>query len=259
MSHGTYTRAIAGKCGCKPCGSYRLRRAYDRANGVSGRVDATQSRAHLERLIARGWSQYQIAAASGLNQATVSIVLSGQYKGVRKSTAAAILSVRLDQQPPIPRGFIDATGTRRRLQALAVLGYTLADIAQRVGVAQSSLYQTLEGPWVRVRTPVATKVARVYRQLSARPALPSRHAAQARNQAMERGWHGPMAWEDIDDPACQPDPDTPSAPRHVHAEDITELARQGLDDEEIGRRLNVSRRTVLRARTAHRIPSGVAA
>ena len=48
-THGTYTRAIAGKCACKTCHSYRRRRAYDRANGIRGRVDATQPRHHLER------------------------------------------------------------------------------------------------------------------------------------------------------------------------------------------------------------------
>lgn len=257
--HGTYSRAVTHKCDCQDgCHSYRMRRAYDRSNGVTGRTDATQVRNHLERLVARGWTQDQIAAAAGLNQATISIIRSGQYKGVHKRTAAAIFDVRLDQRPPIPRGLVDATGTRRRLQALAVLGYNLTDIARQAGVAQSSLHQTIEGRWGRVRTLVATKVARVYRQLSMRPAPASRIAEQARNQAMALGWHGPMAWSRIDDPACRPEPGEPTAPRHVHAEDVGELAALGLADEEIGRRLNVSPRTVLRARTAHGIPSAVA-
>ena len=257
--HGTYSRAVVHKCDCLDgCHSYRMRRAYDRSNGVTGRTDATQVRVHLERLIARGWTQDQIAAASGLNQATISIVLSGQYKGVHKRTAAAVFDIRLDQAPPIPRGLVDATGTRRRLQALAVLGYDLTDIARQAGVAQSSLHQTIRGDWGRVRTLVATKVARVYRQLSMRPAPASRIAEQARNQAMVLGWHGPMAWADIDDPACRPDPGEPAAPRRVRADAVAELAAAGLNDREIGRRLNVSPRTVLRARTAHGIPSAVA-
>lgn len=239
--------------------NHKLRRAYDRANGVKQRTDSTQPRIHLQRLIARGWTQAQIAAASGLNQATVSIILSGRYSGVHRTTAAAILSVRLDQTPPVPRGLVDATGTRRRIQALAVLGYNLTDIARQIGVAQSSLQQTIDGRWERVRTPVAAKVARVYRQLSTTPAPPTRTAEQARNQAMAEGWHGPMAWADIDDPRCEPDPQEPTAPRHVDADDVAELAARGLDDEEIGRRLGVSARTVLRARAAHNIPVGVAA
>lgn len=257
--HGTYSRAVIHKCDCRNgCHSYRMRRAYDRSNGVSGRTDATQVRVHLERLIARGWTQDQIAAASGLNQATISIILSGQYKGVHKKTAAAIFDIRLNQTPPIPRGLVDATGTRRRLQALAVLGYNLTDVARQSGVAQSSLQQTLKGDWGRVRTLVATRVARVYRQLAMRPAPASRSAEQSRNQAMILGWHGPMAWADIDDPACRPDPGEPAAPCRVHADDVAELAAAGLDDGAIGRRLNASPRTVLRARAVYGIPSGVA-
>lgn len=257
--HGTHARAIAGKCDCKPCHSYRLRRAYDRSNGVRRRIDATQTRNHLERLIARGWTYRQIAAATGLDYTTVSVIRSGRFRRVARETAAAILTVRIDQAPPVPRGFTDATGTRRRLQALVFLGYSLPEIARRAGLSYSSLHQTATGRWTSVRTPAATKVAALYRQLSIVPAPQSRTAEQARNQAMARGWHGPMAWDDIDDPACKPEPAEAAAPRHVHANDVAELAAQGLADEEIARRLEVSPRTVLRARTAHNIPTGAAA
>lgn len=237
----------------------KLRRAYDRANGVPQRVNATQTRHHIERLIARGWTQDQIAAATHLNQATISIIRSGRYAGVHRATANAILAIRLDQTPPIPRGFTDATGTRRRLQALTVLGYGVPEIARRTGVAVSTLHETAEGRWKNIRTSSAAKVARIYRELALRPAPTNRTTEMARNVGMERGWHGPMAWADIDDPACEPEPDGVPAPRHVHADDVAELAAAGLDDKEIGLRLNVSPRTVLRARTAHGIPAGVAA
>lgn len=258
-THGTYNRAVTHWCKCQPCHSYRLRRAYDRANGIPRRTNATQVRVHIERLIARSWTQAQIAAAAGISQPAVSIILSQQYTGVHRNTAAAILDIRLDKTPPIPRGLVDATGTRRRLQALMVLGYTLPDIAHRVRVAESSLHQTIDGRWEKVRTLTATKVTRVYRQLSTIPAPPTRTAEHARNQGMAWGWHGPMAWADIDDPACEPDPEETPAPSHVHADDVAELAARGLDDAQIGRRLGVSPRTVLRARAAHDIPTGVAA
>lgn len=258
-AHGTYSRALRHKCHCKLCNSYRIRSAYQRASGTRGRVDATQTRNHIERLTARGWSQDQIAAAAGLNQATISIVLSGRFASVRRTTAAAILNIRLDQTPPIPRGFTNATGTRRRLQALMVLGYNLPNVSRRSGVAQQALHDALVGGCQAVRTSTAEAVARVYRQLATRPAPATRPAEQARNLAMLRGWYGPMAWEDIDDPACEPEPDETTAPRHVHADDVAELAARGLSDAEIGSRLRVSERTVLRARIAHNIPTGVSA
>jgi DNA-binding CsgD family transcriptional regulator len=261
-NHGAYSRYLRHGCRCEPCRnagrSYRLRLAYDHTNGARRRIDSTQTRIHAERLIARGWTQKQIAAAAGLNSATVSEVLSGRYATVNRRTAAAILNVALDQTPPIPRRMVDATGTRRRLQALMVLGHTLADVARRVGVGVSSLEQTADGRWDMVRASTAAKVARLYRQMSTTPAPRTRWTEQARNHAMEHGWHGPMAWADIDDPACEPDSNEPAAPGHVHADDVAELAAQGLDDQAIGRRLGVSARTVLRARAAHGIPVGVA-
>jgi transcriptional regulator with XRE-family HTH domain len=252
--HGTYSRYIGHACRCEPCReagrTYRRRLGYDRVNGVSRRVDPTQTRNHAERLTARGWTQTQIAAAAGLNSAQISEVLSGRYATVRRRTAAAILNIPLDAAPPIPRRVIDATGTRRRLQALMVLGHTLPEIAAQSGAGVSSLQQTVDGRWNRIHATTAGKVARVYRQLSLHPAPPARWAEQARNNAMANGWHGPMAWEDIDDPACVPDPDVPTAPAHVHPDDVAELVGQGLSDVEIGRRLGLSPRTVLRARTA---------
>ena len=261
--HGTYSRYIKHACRCEPCRdagrTYRRRLGYDRVNGISRRIDATQTRVHAQRLIARGWNQKQIAAASGLNTASVSEVVTGKYATVHRDTAAAILGITLTQQPPIPRLVVDATGTRRRLQALMVLGHTMAGVARRIGVGAPSLQQTADGRWNAIRATTAAKVARVYRQLSTAPAPATPWSEKARNHAMAHGWHGPMAWDDIDDPACVPDPDEPTAPQHVHPDDVAELAARGLDDHQIGQRLGLSPRTVLRARAAHNIPSGVAA
>lgn len=261
--HGTYSRYIRHACRCNLCRDagrrYRLRLGYDRVNGTPRRVDNTQARVHAEQLVARGWTYDQIAAAAGVSAGSIHDLYTGRYKTTARASAEAILNVRLDQTPPIPRRLIDATGTRRRLQALMVLGYTLPNIAGRVGAGVSSLQQTTDGRWTSVRSTTAAKVERVYRQLSTLPAPQSRFAEQARNQAMAEGWHGPMAWDNIDDPRCEPDADAPTAPRNVRAGDVADLARRGLDDAEIGRRLGVSPRTVLRARAVHDIPSGVSA
>lgn len=249
-THGTYTRAVASKCGCKPCRGFRHRVAIERSQGVRRRVDATQSRAHLERLLNRGWTQSQIAAAAGLDQSTVSVVISGRHMHVHRDTAAAILNVRLNEMPPIPRGFIDATGTRRRLQALATLGYTLPVLARRIGVSNRNLYEITVHRWGSVRKTTATGVGRVYRELSTQPARRTRWSEQARATAAAAGWHGPMAWDDIDDPAC--------TPHDVHAEpelkrdDLAELRRQevfhlagfSVPPEEIAARLGIGFTTV---------------
>lgn len=261
--HGTYSRYVRWACRCTLCKdagrTYRRRLGYDRVNGSQRRIDGTQTRAHIERFLAGGWTQRQIAAAAGLNSATISDVLSGRYATVHRDTAAAILNVTLDQAPPYQRRVIDALGTRRRLQALMVLGHSMADVARRAGVGASSLQQTVDGRWNCIRVDSARKVARVYRQLSMVSAPPTLWAEKSRNHAMTLGWHGPMAWDDIDDPQCVPDPDAPTAPMHVQVDQVRELASRGLDDAAIGRRLGLSPRTVLRARTAHGIDLAVAA
>jgi len=262
-AHGTYSRYVSHACRCEPCRNagrdYRRRLGYDRVNGVRRRIDSTQTRVHLERLTAKGWTQAQIAEAAGISTGVVHDQLAGRYRTVNRHVAAAILSVALDHKPPIQRGMADATGTRRRLQALMVLGHTMADVARQAGVGISSLQQTADGRWATIRASNAAKVSRVYRQLSLVSAPRTLWSEKARNHAMARGWHGPMAWDDIDDPACQPDPDAPTAPAHVQPDELRALATRGLTDVQIGRRLGVSPRTVLRARAAHDIPTGLAA
>ncbi|MEU4590069.1 hypothetical protein [Micromonospora aurantiaca (nom. illeg.)] len=103
--------------------------------------------------------------------------------------------------------YIDPTGTRRRLQALAVLGWRWTDIAARRGVTWQSIQIVALGGRNVHRT-TAAEVAAVYRDLSTRPG-PSRITAA---RAAAKGWHGPLAWHDIDDPACVPDTTDPDAP-----------------------------------------------
>ncbi|WP_328436971.1 hypothetical protein OHA71_06650 [Streptomyces sp. NBC_00444] len=261
-AHGEYSRYIRHACRCKRCRDagrrYRLRLGYDRVNGVQRRIDNTQPRVHTERLVARGWTHEQIAAASGLSTGSIHDLHSGRYKTIARTSAEAILNVRLDEAPPIPRRMADATGTRRRLQALMVLGHTMADVARHVGVGASSLQQTADGRWDAIRATTALKVARVYRRLSTAPAPRTLWSEKARNHAMTQGWYGPMAWDDIDDPACVPDRDEPTAPQHVCPDEVAQLTARGLDDRQIGQRLGLSPRTVLRARAAFNIPAGVA-
>ncbi|NJP70405.1 helix-turn-helix transcriptional regulator [Streptomyces sp. C1-2] len=238
--------------------SRRLRDAYQRSQGLTVTIDGTQTRVHIERLTARGWTQRQIAHAAGLNATTLNAIVTGKSRKVRRENAAAVLSIRLDSKPTLPRGYVDATGTRRRLQALMVLGYPVSLVALKAGLGRSTLHPAVDGTWATVHSSTAARVARVYRNLCLHPSPRGPRAEQARNEAAANGWHGPMAWEDIDNPACQPDPGGPVAPRHVHPDDIAELAARGLDDAVIGQRLKVAPRTVLRARTAYGIPAGVA-
>lgn len=163
---------------------------------------------------------------------------------------------------------IDATGTTRRLRALAVLGWRLEDLAPLLGVVEARIgHLTRSGnPTVHRRT--AAAVAAVYERLS----MTQGPSARTRALAANRDWSPPLAWDDhtIDDPAARPDSGRGRRdpafdevavqramrgdPVHLRpverAEAIRRLTGQGLSASEIAERLNTTPRSVTRHRSA---------
>lgn len=94
------------------------------------------------------------------------------------------------------RAPIDATGTRRRLQALAFMGWSSSAVAAELGTRDTHVRKL----W-RVRTTiekgtalrVADMYARVWDQLP-----PGGRKKYTANMARREGWVGPMHWDDID-------------------------------------------------------------
>lgn len=101
-----------------------------------------------------------------------------------------------------PNRPIDATGTRRRIQALMVLGWPLRTImADKLGYSPKSYpHRLATAP--RVTPGLAKRVAALYDELSMTPG-PSK---RTRNRALQAGFLPPLAWDDdrIDDPTYQP-------------------------------------------------------
>jgi hypothetical protein len=97
----------------------------------------------------------------------------------------------------------DATGTRRRIQALMRMGWTAAHIAEvavpHLSSAGRWVYAVMYEPAVTPATYEA--ISRAYDALSHRRG-PSQNSA---NRAMRKGWPPPLAWDDIDDPECKPE------------------------------------------------------
>src|SRR6266702_4870331 len=88
------------------------------------------ARAHVRRLRQDGGTYRSIAAAAGLAPATVSDLDRGRRRPNR-GTAAAVFAVT---SKSVPRGRVDAGGTRLRLRALHVMGHGSARIARALGV-----------------------------------------------------------------------------------------------------------------------------
>lgn len=110
---------------------------------------------------------------------------------------------------------VDATGTRRRIQALYAIGYREDDLARRLGYTQPKQVfaeRVCVIPFMhnsdsrrRVYTSTAAKVTALYEALRNEPG-PSEHLRQ---RARRFGWYRPDEWDraDIDDPASTPDID----------------------------------------------------
>lgn len=162
---------------------------------------------------------------------------------------------------------VDATGTRRRVQALAALGWPIGELTKRLGLTDRGLSFMYAGTTVTPAT--AQAVAVLYDELC----WTEGPSEIAKNRAQRKGWATPLAWDDdeIDDPAAQPK-------GAVVSHDIDELAVQlavngrlgdrhltrreshvairrmrelGLSTAEIARRARVSDRTVHRQGHEH--------
>lgn len=228
---------------------YMSKLRLDVARGQRRLIDATQTITHTERLIANGWTHTQIASAAGVADRTVGELF--KRTTVYTATAQAILSIHIGP-PPTPRRNIDATGTRRRVQALVAIGWPVKQLAERVGLNVIALGHIANGDLEQVRATTASTVARHYRHLSCIPGT----SVRARNLARKKGWHGPLAWDAIDDPACEPefDPHADKRGRPAKVDDarVLHLTDEGLTTEQIAWELGCHERTVIRARNRAR-------
>lgn len=165
---------------------------------------------------------------------------------------------------------VPGTGTTRRLQALAAVGWDAHDVALRMGRTHQwvSLLRRRDDRLVFATT--ADAVRAVYDILCMAPGK----STTARRLAAREGWPSPLAWDDIDDPNATPDLgastdigiDTVAVDRAIagdavtltHAERVEAVriaAAREHSDAEIAHRLRVNVRTVLRIRTRHNILS----
>lgn len=211
-------------------------------------TDATQARHHVERLMAAEWTQVQIAEASGVPSANIHKLYVGAQKRIANWRAAAILSVEIGP-PPADLRRVDATGSRRRLQALRVIGHRRYDLAERLNMTPDRVKHITSGDTRWVTPQEATAITRLYRRLSTVPGPSKQTAGVARN----RGWHGPLAWDDIDDPAAKPETKgrTKGHRRHkavIDPQRVAHLTAIGRSAEQIATEIGCHKRSVVRAR-----------
>lgn len=103
----------------------------------------------------------------------------------------------------IGKRLIDATGTKRRLQALVYAGWPMRALDRRLDFQPGRCHKLVLTDLVKRST--AHKVAQLYDELWDKPA-PKQTRVKAHNQAKAKGWAPCGAWDDdqIDDPKVRP-------------------------------------------------------
>lgn len=197
------------RCGCAPCREANSERQRKRRKNIAyGRwvetlVPTEPVARHIDALVADGMPLREIATAAGVSHSSVYRVRKHPY--MRAAVAQKIMRVR--GRAPAPRSLVDATGTRRRLQALVRIGWTNEELVDRLGSGTRYVSTLLTAERVFEETRVA--VAALYEELWDVTPPDTFGSRRAKLRAERNGWVGPLAWDDdtIDDPNAKPDTD----------------------------------------------------
>lgn len=251
----------------------RVAPAADPDHPLSATCEPDEAIAHLQHLR----ETYDVSLASlttlvGCAQSTMVALLypSSAQRRVRitRRLHEAVLDADFDLDQLEAAALITGCGTRRRLQALGTLGWSVANLATHLECSAAMVSRLRRAKHVSVGN--ARAVRAVYEQLSMHPAPNAPSHNLTREQARSQGWHSPLAWDDdtIDAPTAQPAGDSEASRRGVDdvarrrvvldqaqvlglpAEEQREIAGQardrGVPARQVAECLGVSLRTVQR-------------
>ncbi|MFD4111594.1 hypothetical protein ACFWWU_36385 [Streptomyces sp. NPDC058650] len=252
-------------------------RAYGREDQIApARVPAGPVRDRLVELQDAGFGLERVADAAQVPRSAVMDIYFGprgagvQPKPISERVTRASHAARLLAVDPaqIDAALVPSTGTTRRLQALVAVGYTETEIAQRLGMDVTNLSTLMHDGRPRVLAATFVSVRSVFASLWAEPQSGG-WADNARRVAKRHGWAGPLAWDDIDDPAERPNTIGAADAEPTIDETAVELALTGArvrltalerreavtraharrwSDTRIAETLHIADRTVLRIR-----------
>lgn len=194
-------------CGCDDCRAWRVREFHKyesrrRSATVQQFRPATDVVGHLSLLVGDGWRYADIEAVSGVTKPTIVRIMRGHTKRVTVETADAILGTVPEMRDrKKPSRFVPATGTTRRVQALARMGWTYQIIALRSGKTPEQISGFVHQDRVTVETheTIAALYAELWSQTPPQGTRQERTSSLRMKLHAERmGWPSPLDWEDID-------------------------------------------------------------
>lgn len=285
--HGTRKAYVLDRCRCESCTAANRFEAQRRRKAIAygrwqGLVPAGAAREHVQQLRSVGTSLQRIATLSGVGYGTVARLAYGNASSrqppterLRHDTEQRLLNLRAGAGTVPPGARVEATGSRRRLQALVAAGWPLRTLAQRLGRSPGNLRRTMKANLIT--DACARRISRTYTELHNVPppghtAVERARASHARATAREFGWLPPWAWDDIDgdrdDLAIEEDElegsldeiaieqairgESVQLTRAERDEVITRLTNRGLSARRIAYLIGTTSRNVVRRRAAQR-------
>lgn len=280
------------RCRCDDCVSahsayqrdLRKRKAYGRYTPPA-RVPAEPVREHLRMLKHFGLGTDRVADLAGVSRITVRRLMGGRtgrddsrgHLPARISTERArkLLAVPPDVSLAVDNAFVSSRGVQRRIQALAVRGWSQLEVSRRLDMNQSNANKMLAADHVMAKT--HRRVAAIFDELWDKEPpqdTPTQRYAVKRvaAHAARKGWLPALAWDDIDlddapaflergndtvdDTAVElaitgSRVDLTPAERRTA---VQTLHGHGLTDIDIAKRLDCADRTVLRIRQELDLP-----
>lgn len=191
--HGTVNGYNSYGCRCPGCTraakrcDLRRKRSIARGEITHTKVDCTPAREHLEKLREQNVGLSTVQRSAGISTATYHRIMRVPGTTILGKTLEKILAVQADEALWIPAG-----GSRTRVGALAALGYSSTDVANRMG-CNWPLTWASSAKMTRARV---ERIIRVAREIGDTPHPSPQPTTLAR--ARRSGYLVPAYYEDED-------------------------------------------------------------
>ena len=189
-----HPKYVAGCEGCQAQNRAYLR-AWKKGHRMGHMVDSTPAREHIATLVEAGYSLSSIARRSGVSLSAIYNLSRGVNPTIHVDTSEAILGTRAGDAVMVP-----AVGVHRRLQHLALMGWSAGRLAGELGVTQQMVSLLMIGKTRQVHVTTFEKV-RVFFSANWQD---DGGSTRAKGYARRNGYVPAAAWDDIDNPRERP-------------------------------------------------------
>lgn len=205
--HGTDNAYTHDYCRCTPCREAHNKAARDRrrqqAYGryTKNKRPTLKTLNHINQLRSQGITLRQIHEHTGVAMVTLGRITLGKTNLVQAATETRILNYKPTPEQASPHATTNATGTRRRLQALQYNGWDQDTLAQKLGSQRSHVWK-LSHERVNVTVNLAKRVQDLYDEIWNQYPESSKGSNLARSISRRNGWLPPLCWDEdnIDNP-----------------------------------------------------------